>query len=233
MNAYRCPARGASPRRVYWERRLPRVYEKSARPALPVDTGTGEQRSGRPALPGLFTDPGRRSRCIMAFLALLMCLGVWLAPAGRIADAAGPATTPPTTSDFRLPTSDFRGPVTTPPALPSAGAQQIGAAAVATPPALPDGNPPRAAAGDQRRTAHGSSPDATPLHLPAYTPAGASPDTTLSGASLLGLLAKFVAVLVLLFIALRILRAVMPRLQGGGGWPDFRRHGPIQRSARR
>ncbi len=107
--------------------------------------------------------------------------------------------------------------MTTPPALPSAGAQQIGAAAVATPPALPAGNPPRAAAGAQQRTAHRSSPDATPLHLPAYTPAGASPDTTLSGASLLGLLAKFVAVLVLLFIALRILRAVMPRLQGGGG----------------
>ena len=92
MNAYLCPARGASPRRVYWERRLPRVYEKSARPALP----------------GLFTDPGRRSRCIMAFLALLMCLGVWLAPAGHIADAAGLAAMPPTTSGFRLPTSDFR-----------------------------------------------------------------------------------------------------------------------------
>ncbi len=105
MNAYLCPARGASPRRVYWERRLPRVYEKSARPALLVDTGTGEQRSERPALPGLFTDPGRRSRCIMAFLALLMCLGLLFTPAGRIADAAGPATTPPTTSDFRLPTS--------------------------------------------------------------------------------------------------------------------------------
>jgi len=73
------------------------------------------------------------------------------------------------------------------------------------------------AAGGQRRTAQASSPDAAPLRLPAYTPAGAGADTSLSGASLLGLLAKFVAVLVLLFIALRILRAVMPRLQGAGG----------------
>jgi len=133
---------------------------------------------------------------LKALFVALMCLGMLCAPAGRVAYAAGP--------------------VTTPPALPSAGAQQTSAVAVATPPALPAGNPPRAATGDQQRTAHGSSPDATPLHLPAYTPAGAGPDTTLSGASLLGLLAKFVAVLVLLFIALRILRAVMPRLQGGG-----------------
>ena len=88
---------------------------------------------------------------------------------------------------------------------------------MATPPALPAGNPPHVAAGGQRRTAQASSPDAAPLRLPAYTPAGAGADASLSGASLLGLLAKFVAVLVLLFIALRILRAVMPRLQGTGG----------------
>jgi flagellar biogenesis protein FliO len=139
----------------------------------------------------------RRIHYIVTLLvSVLICLGLLFAPAGRIANAAAP--------------------VTTPPALPSAGVQQTGAA-IATPPALPVGNPPRAAAGNQQRAAHGSSPDAAPLHLPAYTPAGAGPDTTLSGASLLGLLAKFVAVLVLLFIALRILRAVMPRLQGGGG----------------
>ncbi len=247
MNAYLYPPRNASPRCVYGERPLPRVYEKSVgdvstgtaavpaarcrgrhdrvyrgvrlrrqaagTAAVPVETPAARARSlyGRQ-----FTSPGR-PRCIVTFLALLTCLGVWFAPAGRIADAAGPATTPPTIFDFRLSTFDFRSPAPTPPALPPAGVQRTGAAAVATPPALPAGNPPHVAAGGQRRTAQASSPDAAPLRLPAYTPAGAGADASLSGASLLGLLAKFVAVLVLLFIALRILRAVMPRLQGTGG----------------
>jgi len=131
---------------------------------------------------------------LKALLVALMCLGILCAPAGRAVYAAGPAATPP--------------------ALPAVAQQVVGVSATA--PALPAGNSAYTAPTAGSHAAGGSSSDTTPLHLPAYTPVGAGADATLSGASLLGLLAKFVAVLALLFVALRILRAVMPRFQGAG-----------------
>lgn len=66
--------------------------------------------------------------------------------------------------------------------------------------------------GGTARPAHASS---QPLHLPAYTPLGSSPSGAIDTSSLLGLAAKFTIVLVLLFLCLRVLRLVMPRLSGG------------------
>jgi len=269
MNAYLCPARGASPRRVYWERWLPRVYEKSARPTgsagrslrcspvpasvgvgrpspqgrriaarqalIPASTGAGEQRSERPALPRLFTDPGRRSRCIMAFLALLMCLGVWLAPAGRIADAAGPATTPPTTSDFRLPTSDFRLPGssddTARVAVRGRSTDRRGRGSY---PAGVAGREPTARSG-RRSTTDGAwvfarcdTAASAGLHAGRGQPGHHVERRELAGSA--RQICRRAGVVVHRAAHLTRRHATVTRR---GGWPDFRRHGPIQRSARR
>lgn len=65
------------------------------------------------------------------------------------------------------------------------------------------------------RAAHARA-STQPLHLPAYAPLGSASGALPDSGSLLSLAAKFVAVLVLLFLCLRVLRMVMPRLSGNG-----------------
>ncbi len=56
------------------------------------------------------------------------------------------------------------------------------------------------------------------LHLPAYTPLGAAQDSSSSASiDVPQLLAKVVIVFLLLFVCLRVLKAVMPRLNGASG----------------
>ena len=55
-----------------------------------------------------------------------------------------------------------------------------------------------------------------PLHLPSYSPLVSTPQGALDGGAMLLLAGKFGVVLVLLFVCLRVLRAVMPGMRGDG-----------------
>ncbi len=105
------------------------------------------------------------------------------------------------------------GPPHTPPALPVGRPVQAGPVAPATPPALP-AESPATAYGRIGAARHGA---ATPRRLLPYTPASPSADGTMDRSSLLGLVATFAVVLALLFVALRVLRGVLPRPRGAGG----------------
>ncbi|MGH2345756.1 MAG: hypothetical protein ACRDG4_11055 [Chloroflexota bacterium] len=59
------------------------------------------------------------------------------------------------------------------------------------------------------------------LNLPAYSPVSASGGgQALDGGSIAALVIKFLVVLALLFIVLRVLKAIMPRTRGARGAPD-------------
>ncbi len=55
-----------------------------------------------------------------------------------------------------------------------------------------------------------------PLHLPSYSPLVSTPQGALDGGAMLLLAGKFAVVLVLLFVCLRVLRAIMPGMRGDG-----------------
>lgn len=61
------------------------------------------------------------------------------------------------------------------------------------------------------------APSSAPLHLPDYLPIGSGGPVTLDAHALLLMGGKFVIVLALLLISLRLLKAVMPRGHGAGG----------------
>jgi flagellar biogenesis protein FliO len=59
-----------------------------------------------------------------------------------------------------------------------------------------------------------AAPKSPALNLPLYAPAGVSGGQTLDGSTIAGLVVKFLVVLALLFIVLRILKAIMPGARG-------------------
>jgi flagellar biogenesis protein FliO len=62
------------------------------------------------------------------------------------------------------------------------------------------------------------APTSPTLNLPPYAPPGSSGGAALDGSTIVGLVVKFLVVLVLLFIVLRVLKAIMPggRAKRGG-----------------
>jgi flagellar biogenesis protein FliO len=64
------------------------------------------------------------------------------------------------------------------------------------------------------RSGSGAAPTSPALNLPAYSPTGTADGQALDGGSIAGLAIKFLVVLVLLFIVLRVLKAIMPRTRG-------------------
>lgn len=73
---------------------------------------------------------------------------------------------------------------------------------------------------------------AAPLRLPAYVPAGSSAPASVDTGGVLGLIGKFAIVLGLLLVCLRVLRAVMPHLQGTGGAREGASGGMVLHSER-
>lgn len=77
----------------------------------------------------------------------------------------------------------------------------------------------RSATTTTRASRQAAAPAAQPLHLPAATAPSAAWGNGPDVGSMLGLAAKFAIVLVLLFLCLRVLRQIMPRLSGSAGGP--------------
>ncbi len=77
-----------------------------------------------------------------------------------------------------------------------------------------------------------TSAPAAPLRLPAYMPAGSSAPASVDTGGALGLIGKFAIVLGLLLVCLRVLRAVMPHLQGTNGVREGAAGGMVLHSER-
>lgn len=154
-----------------------------------------------------------RPRTLLWLLSFSCILWMSLAPHGARASAnwEGPASTP-----LSGPPTILAGAVAAPVANSKAitpGGKEIKAHAKSA--ASSAGAAHRTGTGAKSaRSGSGAAPTGPALNLPAYSPAGAAGGQALDGGSIAGLAIKFLVVLVLLFIVLRVLKAIMPRTRG-------------------